>query len=112
MELNLSQRYIHALQQLQQFAPYVTDDDELKAIHVLTGVQVKASSESDIDFRFITLQFPGSAPFEVVGYAYLQLQVCESAAHEVHSSYHVEPNPIAARADELMEHLCDKHELI
>lgn len=110
MNYTKSQRIVNALKQLEQFVPANSAAQD-QAIHVLTGALISSCDEADAgDSDMIKLQFPGGPEFEVIGTVYLNLQILESAAHELHGDSDSN-SPIALRARELSEHLWRKHDL-
>ena len=109
MNLSKSQRIVRALQTLEQFRLFPSPSGDL-ACHVLTGVQVTAATGTHGENGFVSLKFPGGMDFEVEGIQYLQLQIAESAAHEVHLEVGSK-SPIAARSRELLESLSKSFEL-
>ncbi len=110
MEYTKSQRIVQALQQLDQFQPYIWDCPD-KALHVINGTVITAYTEDGVDDSgIIKIQFPGGPEHDVVGEMYLKLQILESAAHEMHADGDSK-SPIAQRANELIEHLWRKHGL-
>lgn len=110
MEQTKSQRIVRALQQLEQFQPYISSSQD-HTLHVLTGALISAHMPpEDEDNGMIKIQFPGGPEHVIVGETYLKLQILESAAHELHADASSN-SPIARRADELSEHLWRKHDL-
>lgn len=113
MAYTLSERYIHALQQLPQFLPHQQRDSEgLRAVHVLTGVQVFPLPDPDeTEHGLILLKFGPEHMVEVIAHAYFELQLSEAAAHYQHSPSAEGSGPISKQARQLYEHLCGKHDL-
>ena len=110
MQHTKSQRILHALQQLEQFAPYRSESED-QVLHVLTGALVSAYTDPNAeDSEMIKIQFPGGPEHEVIGIMYLNLQILESAAHELHKNTEYD-SLIARRAEELSQHLLQKHDL-
>jgi hypothetical protein len=107
---NLSQRYVAALAQLSQFRCVAGGDATLT--HVLTGVQVapESTDEDAEDASLLHLTFPGGHKIEVIASMYLELQLAEHAAHEMHS-VNEGTGEIHKRAEETWGHLSRKHDL-
>lgn len=82
---NMSQRYIAALAELSQFQCVVGDTSNLT--HALTGVQVapEAARDSAEDVSLLKLTFPGGHSIDVIASLYLELQLAEDAAHNLHA---------------------------
>lgn len=116
--VNLSARYIKALRQLPQFMLDINPHGPLT--HALTGVRIvplgDLTDESD-DSGILQLVYPGGHSIEVIGAAYLELMLCESAQIEVTISPEDLGIParkfdfVQVRAAEMKEHLTRKHRL-
>ena len=108
---NLSQRYIAALAQLSQFICVVGDKNSLT--HVLTGVQVApCSTDPDEDAELLVLTYPGGHRVNVIPSMYLNLQLAEDAAHQLHSVGDEGRGDIHKVAASSWEHLARKHGLV
>ncbi len=82
--VNLSCRYINALQQLPQF--HYSLDINGMLTHMYTGVRVFPTGkleDPDDDSGFLQLVFPGGHSIEVHGFAYLDGMAKEAAEIEV-----------------------------
>lgn len=82
--VNLSSRYIKALWKLEQFQSVLPFNGPLT--HMLSGVRVLPTGDlmdPDDDSGILQLVFPGGHTVDVVGSAYLELMVKESAEIEV-----------------------------
>lgn len=109
---NLSQRYIAALAQLSQFICVVGDKSSLT--HVLTGVQVAPCSTDpdDDDAELLVLTYPSGHTVAVIPSMYLDLQLAEDAAHQLHSVGDEGRGDIHKLAASSWEHLARKHGLV
>lgn len=116
--LNLSSRYINALQQLPQF--HCPLDSNGMITHMYTGVRVHPTGElmdPDDDSGFLQLIFPGGHSIEVHGLTYLNGMVKEAAEIEVATTPDDLGIParklsqVQLRAADLLRHLHSKHGL-
>lgn len=109
MQEHKSKRIIRALLQLEQFTNFEVNSDK-SAVHMLTGAVVTPQLGDDFEEGILSLSFPGAPAFDVIGEIYLQLQIAESATHEMN----LDPDsksPIAIRSNELSEHFARKYDL-
>jgi hypothetical protein len=109
MSQNKSQRIVLALQQLVQFKLLPSPSVDF-AFHVLSGVQINSATGTQGDDGLISIKFPGGMDFDIDGMQYLNLQIAESAAHEIHLDV-ANKNPIATRSGELLKDLSAAYNL-
>lgn len=116
--VNLSCRYVNALQQLPQFH-YALDINGMLT-HMYTGVRVLPTGEledPDDDSGFLQLVFPGGHSIEVHGFAYLNGMAKEAAEIEVATKPGDLGIPaqnlsqVQVRTADLVRHLRGKHRL-
>lgn len=116
--VNLSSRYINALQQLPQFHCALDINEMLT--HMYTGVRVLPTGElvdPDDDSGFLQLIFPGGHSIEVHGFTYLNGMAKEAAEIEVATMPDDLGIParklshVQMRAADLVRHLRGKHGL-
>ena len=116
--VNLSCRYINALQQLPQFNSSLGINGMLT--HIYTGVRVFPTGkleDPDDDSGFLQLMFSGGHSIEIHGFAYLDGMVKEAAEIEVATMPDNLGIParklsqVQLRTADLVRHLRSKHGL-